>query len=99
MMFVVLVASSILFPVITSQDVPGYLKHFRQGNQVSVETQTAAVMDLVKRLIPDYAASFSLSVDPNLGENGLDTFQVVYLIKFALCSNRHLIYLYSEMEI
>ena len=63
----------------SATDVPGHLKHLQHvgmSNMVSVETQAAAVTDLVKRLIPDHATSFSLSVDPNLGENGLDTFQV-----------------------
>ncbi|XP_068202861.1 alpha-N-acetylglucosaminidase-like [Palaemon carinicauda] len=45
--------------------------------QTSPDIQAAAVEGLVKRLLPDRAGEFSFSVDPSIGPEGKDTFQVM----------------------
>ncbi|XP_064109199.1 alpha-N-acetylglucosaminidase-like isoform X2 [Macrobrachium nipponense] len=52
-----------------------HLKEIRP--QASPDVQAAAAEGLVKRLLPDRASDFSFSVDPSIGPEGRDTFQVV----------------------
>ena len=39
-------------------------------------TQAAAVTTLIKRLVPQHAAQFTVSVDPSIGPKFKDTFKV-----------------------
>ncbi|XP_066954766.1 alpha-N-acetylglucosaminidase-like isoform X3 [Macrobrachium rosenbergii] len=58
--------------------VPPWEEHLKEIRpQASPDVQTAAVEGLVKRLLPDRASEFSFSVDPSIGPEGRDTFQVV----------------------
>lgn len=60
------------------------LGHIRP--QVSVETQSQAAFEVLKRTVPERAQEFSLEVNPNLTVNGKDSFQVIvlYFIKMFI---------------
>ena len=47
------------------------------GPQATVADQTAAAQQLIKRLLPSRYGSFHAEVDPDMGPENLDTFEVV----------------------